>query len=183
MTRRIGRRTFLKRTLLVLVAVGLVGLFVGRWSSRVKRRPHRRLRFFTPSEYAVMTAVAETMLPGIPFHLTETVEQIDSSLAARPAVETKDIRTLLWMIEHLPPVLDRRLGFFTALADADRAAVLRGWANSSWAFRRTGFSALKYLVMIHHYADRRSWRSIHYEPMELPGWPELEQPRRRRGRA
>ncbi|MBI2895059.1 MAG: hypothetical protein HYY06_16000 [Deltaproteobacteria bacterium] len=173
MTKRISRRGFLRWTLGAALVLAVFGFFAGRWSSRIRRRPGRRLRFFTPAEYAVMTAVAETMLPRIPFHSTETVEQIDRSLAIRPAAETKDIRTLLWMVEHLPPVLDRRLGFFTALSDADRAAVLRGWASSTFAFRRTGFQALKYLVMIHHYADRRSWRSIHYEPMELPGWPEL----------
>lgn len=171
----ITRRMFLRGTLGGAVLLGVGGVFAGRWTSRVTRTPRRPLRFFTAAEFAVMSAVAEAMLPRadgrhVDFGELETIERIDAELAALPTHETKDLKALLFVFEKLPTVLGGRLGFFTALSDADRAAYLRGWETSRLAFKRTGFAAFKHLLMLFYWADPRAWRSIEYVPMGLPRW-------------
>ena len=175
--RGLSRRMFLRGTLGAAVLLGVGGFFAGRWRSRGRRAPRRPLAFFSPAEFAVMTAIAETLLPGAggrhaAFDEMETVERIDAKLAGLPAHETKDVKSLLWVLEHLPPLLGPRLGFFTGLTDAGRAAYLGGWERSRFAFKRTGYAALKYLVMLHYWGDRRSWPAIGYLPMGLPQWRE-----------
>ena len=155
-------------------ALAFGALWVGRWSSRVRRRPKSALRFLSPKEFSVLTAVAETMLPRGPdapsFHRIETVERIDDTLAHMPGHKTRDIPGLLWAIEHLPAVTSGKLGTFTSLSDADRTGVLRSWEQSGSADLRTAFAGLKYLVMLHYYADRRAWESFGYVPVALPQW-------------
>ncbi len=172
--RRLTRRMFLRGTLGAAVLLGVGGVFAGRWSSRIARLPRRPLRFFSAGEFAVMTAIAETMLPRggkhAPFDDTETIERIDAELADLPAHETKDLKSLLWIVEYLPPVMGGKLGRFSALGDEGRAAYLRGWEQSRFAVKRTGYAAVKYLVMMHYYADRRAWKGIGYIPMSLPQW-------------
>lgn len=116
-----------------------------------------------------MTAVAAAMLPVVPPpEELETVERIDAKLAALPPDETKDLRSLLSVLEYLPPLLGPRLGRFTALPPDERAAYLLEWESSRLAFKRTGFAALKYLVMMFYYGDPRSWPALAYVPMALP---------------
>lgn len=168
------RRMFLRGTLGGVVVLAVGGLVAGRWRSRVTRKPRRPLRFFTGAEFSVMTAVAEAMLPVDEKHADfgelDTVERIDEFLAGLPKHETKDLKSLLFAVENLPPVLGPKLGFFTALGDGDRRAYLRGWERSRFAFKRTGFAALKHLTMIHYWADRRAWKAIGYVPLELAQW-------------
>jgi gluconate 2-dehydrogenase subunit 3-like protein len=170
----IARRSFLKRVLAALAVLLLGAIWIGRWSSRVHKRPRRHLRFLSPKEFSVLTAVAETMLPRWPdapgFASLETIERIDESLAQLPAYRTQDVPGLLWAIEHLPSVTTGAFGTFTALPDADRTAVLRAWETSDRARLRTAYASLKYLVMLHYYADRRAWGSFGYVPVRLPQW-------------
>jgi len=170
----IGRRAFFRGLFAGGAAVAFGALWVGRWSSRVRRRPTGPLKFLSPKEYSILTAVAETMLPRGPdtpaFHRIDTVERIDDTLAHMPGHKTRDVPGLLWAIEHLPAVTTGKLGTFTALSDASRTAVLRSWERNDSAYLRTAFAGLKYLVMLHYYADRRSWDSIGYVPVRLPQW-------------
>lgn len=170
----IARRSFFQRVLAALVVIVLGALWIGRWASRVRKRPRRHLQFLSAKEFSVLTAVAEAMLPrggdAPGFHSIETIERIDDTLAHLPANKTQDIPGLLWAIEHLPPVTAGKLGTFTALPDADRTAVLHAWEKSGRAELRAAFGGLKYLVMLHYYADRRSWESFGYVPVRLPQW-------------
>ena len=158
-----------------LLAAG--GLVAGSWRARPGRGPARPLRFFSPAEFATMSAVADTFIAApsdqkdIPSPAdVQLVERLDAALAEEDPRETKDLKTLLFLLERGAPILGLRLGFFSAMSDDARAAYLAGWESSLLSFKRSAFAALHYLVFLHYYDDPRTWAGIGYPgPREIVG--------------
>ena len=53
-----------------------------------------------------------------------------------------------------------RIRSFSTLSPDTQTEVIRGWATSRLAFRRTGFVAIKRVAMSVYYAQEASWPAI-----------------------
>ena len=165
----LSRRSLLKRGLLggSLLALGGVG-FLALRGGRMLPLPPEGLRVFSPREYAVLDAVARRLVrprAGWP-----TVEEIGVALAADRIAERtegsaqKELKQLLGLFEN------GLAGFvfggwtrpFTALNGDEQDRVLAEWRDSSLAIRRTGFSALRTLVLAGYYKSPRIWPAVGY---------------------
>jgi hypothetical protein len=168
------RRSLLKRGLLggALLAVGGAGVLAFR-PGRMAPLPADGLRVFSPREYAVLDALARRFIrprAGWP-----TVDEIGVPLAVdRIAARTeasvqKELKQLLGLFENglAGFLLAGRTRPFTALEAPDQDRVLEEWRDSRLALRRTGFTALRTLVLAGYYQSPRVWKALGY-----PGMPE-----------
>jgi hypothetical protein len=168
------RRSLLKRGLLggaLLAAGGAAGLALR--SGRLVPLPAQGLRVFSAREYAVLDAVARRMVrprTGWP-----TVDEIGVALAVdRIAARTeasvqKELKQLLGLFENglAAFLFGGRTRPFTALEGLDQDRVLGEWRDSRLSIRRTGFAALRTLVLAGYYQSPRVWKAVGY-----PGMPE-----------
>lgn len=168
---RFSRRFLLRSTAVGAAAMALGGL-CGSWRRRATRLPPSPTHALDADQAAILTAVAETLLPPAPGFPTvqevRLVERIDAKLATVPAEDLEDVRSLLTAFEYGAPVLGPAAGRFTALSDAARERYLAGWERSRLAFKRTGFHALKYLVLLYYYDSPRAWRKLRYTGPQIP---------------
>lgn len=65
-------------------------------------------------------------------------------------------------------LFDWRFSSFINMSPEDQDSYLEDWMTSVFAFRRTGFQALKRTCLSLYYTDSRSWPEIGYEGMFLP---------------
>jgi hypothetical protein len=169
-----SRRSLLKRGLLggALLAVGGAGFLALRGGKRLPPPPEG-LRVFSQEQYAVLDALAHRMvgtLPGWP-----TGEAVGVALAvdriaerAEPSVQA-ELKQLLGLFENALS------GFFfggwvrpfTSLDAAAQDKVLEEWRDSRIAIRRTGYNALRTLVLAGYFQSPLTWK-----PMGYPGPPE-----------
>jgi Gluconate 2-dehydrogenase subunit 3 len=169
----LSRRSLLKRGLLggSLLAVGGLG-FLALRGGRAVALPPEGLRVFSPREYAVLDAVAHRLVrprAGWP-----TVEEVGVALAADRIAERtepsarKELKQLLGLFENglAGFLFGARTRPFTALDGEEQDRVLGEWRDSALAIRRTGFTALRTLVLAGYYRSPRVW-----PPMGYPGLP------------
>jgi hypothetical protein len=170
----VSRRSVLRRGLVggALLSVGGGG-FLALRGGRTLPVPAEGLRVFSVREYAVLDAVSRRLVrprAGWP-----TVDEIGVALAADRIAERtepsaqKELRQLLGLFENgLANLLfGGRTRPFTLLDGAEQDRVLGEWRDSSLSVRRTGFSALRTLVLAGYYQAPRVWASMGY-----PGLPE-----------
>jgi len=120
------------------------------------------LHRLSPKEHAVLVAAARRLLDGAWGPAPEAVALwVDGYLRHLPAPLGDDVRALLHLLEHSPPLSGRR-GRFTALPPEAQDLVLRDWERSPRALRRQGFQALKSLVCLGFYQDPGSYAAIGY---------------------
>jgi hypothetical protein len=169
-----SRRSLLKRGLLggALLAVGGAGVLAFRGTRRVALPPEG-LRVFSPEQYAVLDALAHRMvgtLPGWP-----TVEVVGVALAVdriaqrtEPSVQA-ELKQLLGLFENALSgfLFGGWTSPFTALEAAAQDRVLQEWRDSRIAIRRTGYNALRTLVLAGYFQSPLTWK-----PMGYPGPPE-----------
>jgi len=169
----LSRRSLLKRGLLggSLLALGGMG-FLALRGGRAVPLPPEGLRVFSPREYAVLDAVARRLVR--PRKGWPTVDELGVALAADRIAERteksaqKELKQLLGLFEN------GLAGFlfggwtrpFTGLDGEEQDRVLAQWRDSSLAIRRTGFSALRTLVLAGYYKSPRVWPAVGY-----PGLP------------
>jgi hypothetical protein len=187
----LSRRSLLKRGLLGGSLLGLGGLgFLALRGGRLVPVPPDGLRVFSPREFAVLDAVAHRLVrprAGWP-----TVEELGVALAADRIAERtepsaqKELKQLLGLFENglAGFLFGGRTHPFTALDGEEQDRVLAEWRDSNLALRRTGFSALRTLVLAGYYKSPRVWPALGYLGLpagihrpEAPEWRGGDVPR------
>jgi len=164
-----SRRSLLKRGLLggALLAAGGAGFLLLRAGKRVPV-PSAGLHVFSEAEYGVLDALAHRLignLPGWP-----SVEEVGVALAvdriaerAEPSVRA-ELKQLLGLFDNALAgfLFGGRTVPFTALAPAAQDRVLEEWRDSRIAVRRTGYNALRTLVLAGYFQSPLTWKPIGY---------------------
>jgi hypothetical protein len=164
-----SRRSLLRRGLLggALLATGGAGFLALRAGRRVAS-PGDGLRVFSEQEFAVLDALAHRLvapLPGWP-----TVEEVGVARAVDRIVERvepsaqAELKQLLALFDNALAgfVFGGRTQPFTALDGAAQDKVLEEWRDSRVSLRRTGYSALRTLVLAGYYQSPLTWKPIGY---------------------
>ncbi len=163
------RRSLLKRGLLggALLAAGGAGFLALRTGKRVPL-PAGGLHVFSESEYGVLDALAHRLigsLPGWP-----SVEEVGVALAvdriaerAEPSVRS-ELKQLLGLFDNALAgfLFGGRSEPFTALPPVAQDRVLEEWRDSRIAVRRTGYNALRTLVLAGYFQSPLTWKPIGY---------------------
>jgi len=167
------RRGFLK-----LGFWGGLLLFAGGGTLALRRTRLRaspaRLRFFSPAEHSVFSAVCDRIIvveDGAPTASQVGVaSKADGVLAAAAAETQRDFRRLLALFDNaLVGLLVRgSLAPFTALRPEEQDATLEAWDRHRLPVLRTGFQAMKRLACACYYASPESYAAVGY-----PGPPEI----------
>lgn len=169
-----SRRGFLKKGLLggALLALGGAGFLASR-GPRPAPPPKQPLRVLDEAEYAIVSALAARVVdprPGTP-----TVEQVnvggnvDTILSHASEDVRKELKQLLRLFENgLTNLLfGGRPRPFTRMSADEQDAVLREWRDSRIEVRRTGYQALRLLVMAAYYSSPMTYAAVSY-----PGPPQ-----------
>ena len=188
----LSRRSLVKRGLLggALLAAGGAGFLALRNGATVAV-PADGLLVFTPAQFAVLDAVARRMVR--PRSGWPTVEQVGVAraadrIAARvEASAQKELQQLLGLFDN------GLAGFlfggwtrpFTRLEGPEQDAVLAEWRDSRIAVRRTGYAALRTLVIAAYYQSPSIWPAVGYggppgifaDGPSLPEWRGGGEPR------
>src|SRR4029453_5629775 len=185
----LSRRSLIKRGLLggALLAAGGGGFLALREGAAVPL-PADGLLVFTPAQFAVLDAVARRMVrprPGWPTVDEVGVARAADRIAARvePSAQ-KELRQLLGLFDNGLPafVLAGRTRPFTRLTGPEQDTVLADWRDSRLAVLRTGYAALRTLVLAGYYQSPSIWPAVGYggAPGVFPHGPPPAQ--RRAGR-
>jgi hypothetical protein len=164
-----SRRTLLRRGLVggALLAVGGAGFLALRRGRRVLP-PSDGLHVFSAQEYAVLDALAHRFIgaaPGWP-----TVEEVGVARAVdriaervEPSVQA-ELKQLLGLFENALAgfLFGGRTAPFTALDAQAQDRVLQEWRDSRIAVRRTGYNALRTLVLAGYYQSPLTWKPLGY---------------------
>lgn len=187
---REGRREFLKKGMLgalILAAGGGTFLATRRTRAALGLGP---LQVLSPEEATVVLAVANRIVPervGFPRPLEVGVpRKVDALVAGLHPGTQKEIRRLLNLFESAlaGALFEGQFRPFTASSPWEQDDRLRGWAQSRVVLRRSGYRALKKLVVATYYSSPETWRAIGYPgppgapppvPAERPPAPEPEE--------
>jgi len=169
-----GRRSLLKRGLLggALLAVGGAG-FLALRPGRRQPAPPGGMLVFSEHEAAVLDAIARRLVgdvPGWPGVEEVGVVQAVDRIASRvePSVQA-ELKQLLGLFDNALAgfLFGGWLRPFTALDPKDQDRVLEEWRDSRVALRRTGYNALRTLVLAGYTQSPLTWKPIGY-----PGPPD-----------
>lgn len=167
-----SRRGFLRKGLVggAVLAAGGLGWLALRPSLEVPL-PAGGLAVLAPLEYSVLTAVAQRLLPrreGFP--ILDVAAACDVILTKVDDTARRETRQLINIFENaaLGLVFGLRLTPFTRLGPQEQDAVLREWRDSRLLIRRTGWLALRSLIMAGYFASRQTWPAVGY-PGPPPG--------------
>lgn len=169
------RRSFLKAAGGVgLGALGGAGVLFAR-GTRMVALPAEPLEWFTPREWSIFHAVAETVVvprPGAP-SLADVgaVRNADRHLARLDADAQKDFRRLLSLFDNALAgfVLCGTIAPFTRLSPQSRASFLAKWESHRIGALRSGYQALKRLSVASYYGNPKTYFAVGY-----PGPPEKD---------
>jgi hypothetical protein len=169
----VSRRTILKYGLggAGILALGGIGL-----SLRPTRsvEPQTLLRVFSPQEYSILAAVADTILSGTDGYPSardvQIAERIDEALVACHPGLQKEFKQILGLLESAVAgfVLGGRTSTFTALSPEDRWAVLDSWRRARIRVFRTAFKAIHGLVTASYYSAPQVHARVGYPG--VPPW-------------
>src|SRR5215472_14273016 len=165
----LSRRSLLRRGVVggALLAAGGAGFLALRGGASVAL-PADGLLVFTPAQFAVLDAVARRMVrprAGWP-----TVDQVGVARAAdriaarvEPSAR-KELQQLLGLFENgLAGLLfGGRTRPFTRLEGPEQDSVLAEWRDSRIAVRRTGYAALRTLMISAYYQSPSIWPAVGY---------------------
>ena len=173
------RRSFLKRGLLasLLLAVGGSAWLALRRSKQVPL-PTEPLKVLSPSEYAVVAALGNVIIPpyqGFPApDALKVAATADRILAMADPTAAGDLKQALMLFENALPnfLFGQRLSPFTRLEPAVQAKVLQEWFDSRLSVRRMVAMALRSLVTAAYFSQRETWPAMHYGGP----WPGIWQP-------
>jgi len=164
-----SRRSVLKRGLIggVLLAVGGGSWLFTRKSALVPL-PKDGLQVLSEQEYAVVHALVgrfHPQRPGYPDASTLHVSEVcDRILAKADVTAQKELKQLLMLFENALPnfLFGLRTQPFTRLTGDEQDVVIAEWARSRVTLRRTGYLALRTLVMAAYWSQPESWRAAGY---------------------
>lgn len=162
------RRRFLRRLVLGGGALALAGLTLHQSTGYAD--PPFPLLALSGKEAAVLLAAAARILDGLPPGVAqEAARWVDGYLARQAPEVRREVRALLHLVEHAPPLLARRLSRFTRLGPEEQDAYLRAFAGSQRALLRQGWGGLKSLLLMGAYGQPATWDPIGYSgPLPHP---------------
>ncbi len=164
-----SRRFLLKRGLWgsALLVVGGAGVLAFRPGKRVPLPPGG-LRVFSEREYGVLDALAHRLvgtLPGWPSVEQVGVAQAVDRIAERIESSAQaELKQLLALFDNALSgfLFDGNTQPFTALDAAEQDRLLEHWRDSRLAIRRTGYNALRTLVLAGYFQSPLTWKPIGY---------------------
>lgn len=168
-----SRRGVLQKGLLggLLLAVG-----GGGWLFTRKGNPvplPEGVQVLSPAEYAVVWALVQRFVPareGFPTaDSLQTGLACDRIMSLMEEVTRGELKQLLMLFENALPnfLFGGRTVPFTMLDPTEQDRVLEEWRDSTITLRRTGYQAVRGLVMAAYYAQKSVWPSLGY-PGPLP---------------
>lgn len=169
-----SRRGVLKKGLLggALLAVGGGAWLFTRPSAPVTLPDG--LKVLNEREYACMYALVQRFVPpneGYPSaDSLDTTVAADGVLAMMEASTRDELKQLLNLFENALPafLFGRRRQAFSTLPMDEQFRVLDEWRDSRVTLRRTGYLALRGVVMAAYYGNPKTWPAVKY-PGPLPG--------------
>lgn len=169
-----SRRSFLKRGLFggLALALGGGGWLAFRRSAEV--RPPEGLEVLDAREYAVIAALMHRFVPhrqGFPTpEDLGTAKAVDHILSMVDDSARLEMKQLLMLFENALPnfLFGARTKPFTQLSVDEQDTVLQEWATSRLTLRRSGFLALRSLIMAAYYGNPATWSAVKY-PGPPPG--------------
>jgi hypothetical protein len=171
----IPRRGFLKIGLIGTVAVAAGGTALALRQTVLRELPKDGLKVLTAKEYAIIAAIADVVCPprseGVPGASDlDVARNADRQLARLDPGVQKDMKALLAVFDSALAgfLFDGRIRPFTALPKEKQLDAFMAWGDSSVAFRRTAFLALKQLAGAMYYVDPSTWKIVGY-----PGPPDV----------
>jgi hypothetical protein len=161
-----SRRRFLRTGLIggALLALGGVGLaFYPSKELGVATAP---LEALDARAFQVLIAVASRVVTAKGSDPVAIAQGVDHALSYALPETQEAINKLLGLFENALPglVLDGRLQPFTRLSAESQDAVLESWRRSRIELRRTGYQALRKLVLAAYYMEEPSWGPLAYHP-------------------
>lgn len=116
-------------------------------------------------EYGIVYAIASRMIPpraGAPtIDEVGVAQNVDGILQRTTDGDRKDFKQLLSLFENA--ALNLRTRPFTQLDPEDQDSALRVWQDSSIELRRTGFQAMRTIVIASYYASPKTWKAVGYD--------------------
>jgi hypothetical protein len=164
-----SRRRVLKAGLfggLVLTIGGAASLALR--SSRLLPAPAEGLRVLDAREYSVVHAIAGRVIPDRPdFPSIDQVRvalNVDRILERTDSEAQREVKQLFGVFENALAAFafGQRVRPFTQLSPAEQDDVLAEWQNSRLVIRRTGFEAIRGLVVAGYYSSRLVWKPVGY---------------------
>lgn len=163
-----SRRGFLKKGLVggLLLAVGGGAWLVTRRSAQVNVPPG--LLVLDAQQFAVISALVPHFVPkreGFPDPAAlETAKIVDGILAKVDDSSREEVKQLLALFENALPnfLFGLRGRPFTQMAPDEQAVVLDEWRTSRISVRRTGYLALRTVVMSAYYGNPQTWAAVKY---------------------
>jgi len=161
-----SRRSFLRKGLIggALLALGGVGLAV--YPSKEVGVATAPLEALEPRAFQVLVALASRIVTATGSNPVAIAHSADRTLSYALPETQEAINKLLGLFENALPGLlfDGRLQPFTRLSAQSQDAVLESWRTSRIELRRTGYQALRKLVLAAHYIEESSWGPLAYSP-------------------
>ena len=163
-----SRRGVLKKGLLggLVLALGGGGWLFTRRSATVALP--EGLQVLDAREYAVLWALVQRFAPpreGFPgADELKTAVACDGILAMVDDTSRTEVRQLLLLFENALPnfLFGGRTRPFTQLDPVEQEAVLTEWRDSRLTVRRTGYLALRGLVLAAYYGNPGTWAAVGY---------------------
>ncbi len=182
----IPRRGFLKIGLIGTVAVAAGGTALALRQTVLRELPKDGLKVLTAKEYAIIAAIADVVCAprseGVPSASDlDVARNADRQIAKLDPAVQKDMKALLAVFDSALAgfLFDGRLRPFTALPKEKQADAFMAWGDSSVAFRRTAFQALKQLAGAMYYVDKSTWPIVGYSgPPDVSGYREANRQKR-----
>jgi hypothetical protein len=172
----VTRRIFLSNALQALGAAAALPLVAaahgGMETAAAEQSAAPPLKVLSPVEYAVLQAVAETMIPqGGAFEMgardVDLARRIDSYLPRLQPPLVTGFRGALVFTEQQAPGLAGKKGAFTSLSETDRAAVLSAMLAAG-GLPASVFLGLKSACTTYFYTLDATWKHTGYDgPMLL----------------
>lgn len=128
----------------------------------------------TAAEYAVVLALVGRFAPkGGVFPSAEALQTgvaIDRIFGMVEDSTRAELKQLLMLFENALPnfLFGGRTEPFTRLSGEEQDAVLGEWRDSKLVVRRTGYTALRGLVLAAYFGNKQTWAAVGY-PGPLPG--------------
>lgn len=163
-----SRRGVLKKGLLGGVVLALGG---GTW---LFTRPSASidlpegLRVLNAREYACLHALVQRFIPpheNFPdADALNTTVAADGVMAMMEEVTRDELKQLINLFENALPafLFGRRRQTFSMLPMDQQFAVIDEWRDSKLTLRRTGYLALRGLVMAAYYGNPKTWPAVKY---------------------
>ncbi len=144
----------------------LLGVGAARLRSLGPVQPHGDFLVIGRTEQRVLEALTSALFPkdgALPGGLDlGVVRDVDEQLwAAQPSLRAEVLSAIL-LVEYVPPVFGR-WGKFTALSNADRAAVFEAMLRSKRDLLAQVAVGLRQILSIIYYAKPATWTVIGYD--------------------